>query len=138
MSKLCSIALIVMLSGVAVAQKPVAQLPQVYINSAYNVPAGGTTLKAHTVSQLSAALVSSVPGDVIVLDAGVTYTGNFVLPAKVNPGNKWIYVISSALAKLPAGARVSPASAVNMPKVVTPNVSPAFLINGGANHWRLA
>ena len=137
MSKTCTIALILALSGLATAQKPVAHLPQVYINSTYNLPTGGTTWAVHTSAQLSSAITASAPGDVIVLDAGATYRGSFVLPAKANPNNKWIYVVSSAIASLPAGTSVSPASAVNMPKIVTPTVAAAFQVNGGANHWRL-
>src|SRR5450755_2361072 len=89
---------------ISFAQKPVAQLPRVYINSTYNLPIGGTTWAAHTSAQLTSALSSSAPGDVIVLDAGVTYSGNFTLPAKANPSGKWIYVISSQLADLPPAA----------------------------------
>jgi hypothetical protein len=126
------------LTAVAPAQKPIATLPQVYVDTTWNPPLGGTTWGAHTSAQLSNAITHSLPGDVIVLDAGVTYSGAFQLPAKVNPNKKWIYIVSSAIAKLPAGTRVSPASAVNMPKIVTPSVAPAFQVNGGANHWRLA
>src|ERR1019366_5626415 len=126
------------LTAVAPAQKPIAALPQVYVDTTWNPPLGGTTWGAHASAQLSNAITHSLPGDVIVLDAGVTYSGAFQLPAKVNPNNKWIYIVSSAIAKLPAGTRVSPASAVNMPKIVTPSVAPAFQVNGGANHWRLA
>jgi len=99
---------------------------------------GGTTWAAHTAAQLSSALSSAVPGDIIVLDAGATYTGNFQLPAKVNPSGKWIYIESSAIASLPAGTRVSPANASNMAKIVTTTVAPVLQTNGGSNHWRLA
>ncbi len=138
MFKTVSLAFLVVFAGLAIAQVPVAQLPRVYIDSTYALPTGGTTWAAHTAAQFSSAIKTASPGDVIVLDAGVTYSGNFVLPAKANSNNKWIYVISSALAKMPAGQRVSPALAANMPKIVTPNVAPAIQINGGANHWRLA
>jgi hypothetical protein len=70
------------------------------------------------------------PGDTIVLDAGVTYTGNFRIPAKTNPNNKWIYLVSSNLANLPQGQRVLPAGAVNMPKIVSPNVSQGAFLCG--------
>ncbi len=73
-----------------------------------------------------------------MLDAGVTYTGNFTLPVKSNPNNKWTYIISSALSNLPAGTRVSSTNAHSMPKIVTNNVLPALQLNAGANHWRLA
>ena len=126
------------LAADASAQKPQAILPQVYIDTTWNPPAGGTTWAAHTAAQLKSALTSSVPGDIIVLDAGVTYSGTFQLPAKSNPNNKWIYIISSKLANLPAGQRVSPPDAANMPKLVTPNTGAVFQINPGANRWRFA
>jgi hypothetical protein len=132
------LAITLLLCSFAVAQKPVAQLPLTYINSTWNPPTGGTTWAAHTSAQLASALSVSMPGGIIVLDAGMTYTGYFQLNAKNNPNNKWIYVVSSAITKLPAGMRVSPTSAVNMPKIVTPNVAAVFQVNGGANHWRFA
>ena len=138
MSRFTSLAIVLVLCGSAFAQKPVAQLPKTYINTTWSQPTGGTTWAAHTSAQLTSALNASQPGDVIVLDAGVTYTGYFQLPAKSNPNNKWIYVVSSALAKLPAGKRVSPALASFMAKVVTPNTSAVFQVTGGANHWRFA
>jgi hypothetical protein len=118
--------------------KPVAQLPLTYIDTTWNPPTGGTTWAVHTPAQLSTALQNSVPGDNIVLDAGATYTGYFALNAKSNPNNKWIYIMSSAIANLPPGTRVSPTNAASMAKIVTPNVAAAFQINGGANHYRLA
>jgi hypothetical protein len=125
------------LAAIAQSTEPIAQLPSVYIDTTWNPPTGGTTWAAHTAAQLTSALSSSQPGDIIVLDAGVTYSGNFHLPVKANPNNKWIYVISSALANLPAGTRVSPSDASSMPKIVTPTVAPAFEEDGG-DHWRLA
>ena len=73
-----------------------------------------------------------------MLDAGLTYIGYFRLPAKANPNNKWIYVVSSAIASLPPGRRVSPGVSRYMPKIVTPLNAPAFQVSGGANHWRFA
>jgi hypothetical protein len=138
MSRFASFALVLILCGPTFAQKPVAQLPKTYINTTWAQPTGGTLWAAHTSAQLASALSTSQPGDVIVLDAGATYTGYFQLPAKSNPNNKWIYVVSSAISKLPTGKRVSPADTVNMAKVVTPNTAAAFQVNGGANHWRFA
>jgi len=139
MFKICTFALIIlMLTGFAVSQKPRPILPQVYIDTTWNLPTGGTTWAAHTSAQLSSALNASVPGDIIVLDAGVTYTGNFTLSAKSNPLNKWIYVVSSQLPKLPVGIRTSPTKTASMPRLVTANVSPVFHFNSGASHWRFA
>jgi hypothetical protein len=138
MSKICVIAIVLVLNGLAWAQKPVAALPRTQINTTWNPPVGGTTWAAHTSAQLASSITNSSPGDIIVLDAGVTYSGNFYLPAKANANNKWIYIVSSAMAKLPVGQRVSPTSAADMPKIVTPNALTALQINNGANHWRLA
>src|SRR5262245_51849747 len=42
----------------------------------------GATITVRRDGDLQAALDQARPGDVIVLEAGATYTGNFVLPAK--------------------------------------------------------
>src|ERR1019366_6587152 len=128
---------VLLLTTAAAAQKPVAELPRVHIDTTWNEPKTGTAWRAHTAAELSNALAKSVPGDIIVLDSGVTYSGTFQLPAKANPNNKWIYIVSSAIASLPSGRRVSPSNSSSMPKIVTPNVAPAFQVHGGANHWRL-
>jgi hypothetical protein len=120
------------------AQKPVAELPRVKLDTTWSEPKGGKRWAAHTADELSAALEKSSPGDVIVLDAGRTYTGGFHLPGKENPQGKWIYIVSSAMANLPEGTRITPKDAENMPKLVTPKTMPVFQVNGGANHWRLA
>ncbi len=122
----------------AQSSKPMAQLPKVYLDTSWKQPTGGTTWAAHDVTQFRTALTKSVPGDVIVLDAGVTYSGSFTLPAKLNPNSKWIYIISSQLANLPAGTRVSPANAIYMPKLVTAGATPTITVAYGANYWRLA
>jgi len=122
---------------VGVAQQPVAQLPQTYIDTTFNLPTG-VTWAAHTSTAFQSAINSANPGDTIVLDAGVIYNGNFTLPAKSNPNNLWIYIVSSALASLPApGTRVSPTDAVNMPKIVSTIVTAPLTMAAGANHYRL-
>ena len=126
------------LSSAAQSSKPVAQLPNVYLDTTYSLPTGGTTWTAHDVTQFRTALTNSQPGDVIVLDVGVTYSGAFTLPAKSNPSKKWIYIISSQLAALPEGVRVSPANAVSMPKIVAPAATAPLTVKYGANYWRLA
>ena len=126
------------LTTLAQSGKPVAQLPKIYLDTSWKQPTGGTTWAAHDVPQFRTALTNSVPGDVIVLDAGVTYSGSFTLPAKSNPNGKWIYIISSQLANLPAGTRVSPANAIYMPKLVTAGATPTITVAYGANYWRLA
>jgi len=129
--------LITSLVTVATAQEPQAALPRVRIDTTWNPPTGGTTWAAHTSAQLSSALTTAAPGDIIILDAGKIYSGNFKLPAKSNPNRKWIYIETSAYAHLPyPGTRVSPANAASMPKIVTPGGSSAILLKDGANYWR--
>ena len=133
------LAALLILTAAITAQVPVSVLPQAYIDTAYHSPTYGLTLKAHSSTELKNALNSANPGDTIVLDAGVAYQGNFTLPVKSNPNNKWIYIVGSALSSLNApGTRVNPATdAAKMPKIVTPGVAAALTLPPGANHYRL-
>ena len=85
---------------------------------------------------LQAALDNAQPGDTLVLAAGATFTGPFTLPKKT--GSSWITIESSALAQLPpAGARVTPNDAPNMPRIVSPGLGqPALATAAGAHHYR--
>jgi hypothetical protein len=75
MTKTFLVALILLFSGVVVAQMPIAELPRTYIDSTWNSPAGGTTWAAHTSMQLTNVLKSVAPGDIIVLDVGLHIRG---------------------------------------------------------------
>ena len=83
---------------------------------------------------LQAAIDAALPGDTIVLEAGATFTGNFVLPNKL--GTDWITIRGWAHHLLPEG-RVSAADATWMPKIVTPNVGPAIRADFGAHNYRI-
>jgi len=112
----------------------VAELPRVFLDTAY-VPTSGATIAVAAGGDLQAALDAARPGDLIELQAGATFLGNFTLPDK--PGAGWIHVQSSALALLsPPGTRVSPALATLMPKIVSPNALPAITAAPGAHHYR--
>lgn len=118
------------------AQKPVPALPQVYIDTTYSLPASGQTWSAHNSTDFKNALQSAQPGDVILLDASATYSGNFKVPVKSNPNHKWIYIESAPFAEIkpvvPPGTRVNPATdAQYMARIVTPNSSSAMYVNGG-------
>src|SRR5437879_5925892 len=111
------------------------QLPQVFLNTTYAPPVGGQVISVNEGDDLQTALNRANPGDIIELQAGATFTGNFNLPAKT--GSDWIYIRSSAIASLPApGTRVSPAQASLMPKIVSPNTEPALTADLGAHHYR--
>ncbi len=114
------------------AQSP--ERPRVFLDTTYAAPAGRQTSVAAG-GDLQGALNSAQPGDTIILQAGAIYTGNFTLPVK--SGTAWIYVQSSALSSLPAaGTRVDPAQASLMPKIVSPNTSPAIGTEAGAHSFR--
>ena len=94
----------------------------------HNVPAGG---------DLQAALNAAQPGDVVVLAAGATYSGNYKLPVK--NGDSYIVVRTGGNARsLPSpGTRISPAHAQALARIQSPNTSPALVTMAGAHHWRI-
>ncbi len=115
------------------------ELPRTYLNFSYPVKTGQTiTLAAG--GDLQAALNTAQRGDEIVLAAGATFTGNFILPAKSGTAaNGWITIRSDKLSQLPPiGTRVTPQHAALMPKIVTPDVSAAIATGSGTSGWWLA
>jgi hypothetical protein len=82
------------------------------------------------------------PGDVLLLEPGATYTGNFILP--VPPGDsggsteQYITIRSAADdSHFPAAGRVGPEHAQWMPILRSPNTGSALATRPGAHHWRL-
>jgi hypothetical protein len=94
-----------------------------------NVPIGG---------DLQAALNAAQPGDVITLQPGASYVGNFVLP---NKGAQTAFItIRSAAADSalpPAGVRITPAYAAQLPKIHSANSTAALRTAAATNHWKL-
>jgi hypothetical protein len=120
-------------------------LPQEFLDTTYAPPTGGTTIVVPTDGDFQAALDSAQPGDIIELQSGATFTGNFVLPNKTGQG--WIYIQSSAYASLPPpGSRVAASHAQHMPRIVAPlgtdavgdpsPTGPAIRTDPGAHHYR--
>ena len=96
----------------------------------------GATLNVAAGGDLRAALDKAQLGDTIVLEADATWTGPFKLPNKP-AGSGWIYVVSSRLSNLPPpGARISPANAANMPKILAPNGGSALITEANSHHFR--
>src|SRR5262245_40738676 len=114
---------------------PEPELPRVFIDTNYSPPAG-RTIAVPAGGDFQAAINRAQPGDIITLKAGATYTGNFTLPAKFGSG--WIVIRSSAPdGSLPKpGARITPAFADVLPKIVTPNSGAALEALSGAHHYR--
>jgi len=102
----------------------------------WSVSAGRRTIHVPAGGDLQQAIDQAQPGDTITLEAGATYTGNFVLRRKT--GSEFITITSADPASLPApGVRVTPAAAAALPKVVSPNDAAVFSTEPGAHHYRL-
>ena len=66
---------------------------------------------------LQTALNNSIPGDIICLQAGAVFDGNYILPVKNNPNNKFITIVSTRANELPVGLRVNPSDKLKMAKI---------------------
>jgi hypothetical protein len=88
---------------------------------------------------LQAAINAANPGDTIRLQAGATFVGNFVLPAKGGSSTSFITIRTSAAdAVLPGSTtRMTPAYAGQLPKLRSPNSAPALATASGAHHYRI-
>jgi hypothetical protein len=132
-------------SAVATASAAAAapQTPATFAVS-YSLPTDGATYRPTNGTELQAAFNAVNPGDVIVLAAGTTYKGTFILPAaKPNPLGKFVYVISSDIASLKEGQRISPTTdAAHMPKLTFPDAANGNLwllaSNGNSSYWRFS
>jgi hypothetical protein len=104
---------------------------------AWPPPLNAADRYVRTSAELQTALNSSLPGDTILLEPGVTFLGNFVLPVK--SGTTFITIRSATSDALlpPAGTRISPASASLLPRLQSPNSLPVLKTAAGAHHWRL-
>ncbi len=109
------------------------ELPRTYINTGYQAP-GGNTIRVNQGDNLQLAINSAQRGDIILLQAGATFVGNFTLPAK--PGNGWI-VITTDTQLPPQGTRVTPQSAAQFAKIVAPTVQGALFVRPGASQYRI-
>jgi hypothetical protein len=98
--------------------------------------AGAGTRTVRRGDNLQTVLNGAVPGDVLLLEAGAEFVGNFVLPVK--SGTLPIVVRSSFHDQLPAtGQRIQPPQASLLARLRSPNASPALRTVAGAHHWQL-
>src|SRR5262249_11159638 len=109
--------------------------PRVFLDTTYVAPVG-KTISVMAGGDVQAAIDQARPGDVVTLQAGATFTGNFRLPDK--SGSGWVIIRSSAAdADLPPpGTRVTPAKSAFMPKLISPNSEPAAQTKEAAHHYR--
>jgi len=110
--------------------------PPALLNFTYPAVTGKTWL-VKAGDNLQTALNNAQRGDEVVIQAGATFTGNFILPAKSgSAANGWILVRSDKSSQLPPqGTRVTPAHAGLMPKIVTHNSAAALATALGASGW---
>jgi len=85
-------------------------LPQAFVDTTL-VPPTGKTITVNAGGNLQAALDSAALGDVIMLEAGASFTGTFTLPEKTS-GSGWITIQTNT--QLPApGTRMTPSAAAS-------------------------
>jgi hypothetical protein len=111
--------------------------PKLSVNTA--MPSSiGATIQVNAGEDFQDALDKAFPGDEIILQSGATFAGNFRLRKKDNPFNRWIIIRTSNMTGIgSAGTRVSPAKAVSMPKIISPNTMPALAADASASYYRL-
>ncbi len=125
------------LQGIATLPEP----PRIFLDSTYIKPRG-RTFNVASGAKLQQVIQVAKPGDVILLQPGGIYIGNFVLPAKPVEsisGDEWIVIRSAAPDScLPQpGNRIRPEYADLLPKIISPNDRAAIETEEGAHHYRL-
>jgi hypothetical protein len=99
-------------------------------------PASAGTRTVRRGDNLQTILNSAVPGDILLLEAGAEFVGNFVLPVKA--GTDPIVMRSALHDQLPvSGQRIKPQHAALLARLRSPNTSPALRTAPGAHHWQL-
>ena len=118
------------------------ELPRVFLNTGMPVRTGRTLTVGHN-GDVQRALDRAQPGDEVVLQAGATYVGPFILPLKrgasKTPGAGAVIVVrTSGIAALPEGRRVTPADSLVMARLITPrNGAEVIGTVPGTSGWRL-
>ena len=88
-----------------------AELPREYVKSSLrDTPVGGKTWNVGSGHDLQQVLAGASCGDVIRLEAGATFSGNFVIPDKKCDDSHWIIIRTSApdSSLPPEGTRLTP------------------------------
>lgn len=96
----------------------------------------GRTIPVNQGGDLESAIAHATCGDTIMLQAGATFTGSYVLPNKSCSG--WVIIESSQVSQLPAGTRITPAQAPLLAKIESRSQGEAPIqVRAGAHHYRL-
>ncbi|MGQ0643799.1 MAG: hypothetical protein ACT4P6_23870 [Gemmatimonadaceae bacterium] len=104
------------------------ELPRVTVDTRYPTTTG-RSIAVNAGGNLQDAINLASRGDEIVLQAGATFTGGFLLPEKPGTASDgWIVIRTSHLSSLPPeGTRATPQHAVAMPKLVAANASQSVI-----------
>ena len=99
-------------------------------------PEGPQTFLVRAGENPQQAVNKARPGDTILLENGVTYTGNLFLGPK--QGDGWIEIRPVNTDFLPPDdQRVTPEHAAQMPKLLSNNTDPALGTSRAAHHYRI-
>ena len=103
-------------------------------------PRAAADIPVKTSDDLQAALNSARPGDTILLSAGVTYVGHFVLPARAAGGSdtRVVTIKTGGPEALPEGRRMTPAAAANLAKLRSPDGQAVLQTAPRAKYWQIA
>lgn len=113
------------------------ELPRAIVASAVSAtPSNGATIRVPSGGDLQAAIDRAQGGDVILLQAGGRYAGNFNLPVKSSANDGAWITIRSDVSLGAEGVRVTPGSAGSYAQILTPNAMPAVATELGAHHYR--
>ncbi|MEO5872491.1 MAG: Ig-like domain-containing protein [Gemmatimonadaceae bacterium] len=118
-----------------------AIMPQAFMNTAMvAAPASGSrVISVAAGGSFQSALNSALPGDVIELANGATFTGSFTLPNKNTTSSQWITVRPASMSGVPAeGSRMTPsqAAAARLPVILANSNQGAIATDFGAHHYR--
>ncbi|HXW08850.1 MAG TPA: hypothetical protein VD833_26705 [Vicinamibacterales bacterium] len=100
-----------------------------------SAPSEGRTIHVAAGGDLQKALDQANPGDTILLAAGATFVGNFVLPAKT--GAEYVTLRTAASSEPAQGTRVGPQASGSLARLRSPGTAPALATAPGAHHWRI-
>ena len=112
------------------------ELPREFLHFPYTPPTRGTIWTVRSGDNFQTVLNSVKPGDIIEMEAGATFSGNFTVRNQAETG--WIYIRTTDYDNLPPeGTRVGPSNSASMPKIISPNSTPALTFEFGASRYRL-
>lgn len=111
-------------------------LPQVLMDTTYRTPSGSTTA-VNSGGNLQTAIDNASCGDILSLEAGATFTGNFTLPDKDCAAGNYVVIRTSTPDGIfpRPGTRVGPSHASLMAKIAS-GTTDIIASDSDADHYR--